>query len=289
VTLHPVMTDRIASIAPYSGSMNIPLVEWSDGGGLVYADEPGFYRAYNGTDYPDTANDLVLPSAISQHTVICALNPDSTSGGGSTGFEAAWDAQGLAGGGSLGIGGVIQTQTLTGEGSTDGRQDPGVPARTGPQVWAASFPLQGPEAGFFRCNFERQAATRGASQPSAHRRFGNKGVTMRGLCEFYEVLYFSRALSAAQCNLLVAWLGQKHGIDVNAAAPVQLPAFGPFIDAASRTRYWLRGTPDAFEVGFSLDDDASDPEIWVPYSDRPEGLSKAAWRRIGANAAEVLS
>lgn len=76
--------------------------------------------------------------------------------------------------------------------------------------------------------------------------------------------------------------------NVEPPAPVLVPVFGPFIDAASRARYWLRGTPEGFEVGFSLDDDATDPEIWVPFSDRPEGLSKAAWRRIGANAGEVL-
>lgn len=63
--------------------------------------------------------------------------------------------------------------------------------------------------------------------------------------------------------------------------------FGPFIDKQSGVSFWLRGeSKTEYEIGFNLDADAMDPEIWVKPDAKPEGISKAAWRRMNRRAAD---
>ncbi len=85
--------------------------------------------------------------------------------------------------------------------------------------------------------------------------------------------------------------GSDSAVSRFVSIPNIVQVFGPFVDAPSRTVFWIRGTTLAnAQIGFSIDDDATDPEIWLGTLDehRPEGLSKAAWRRIGEKLAELL-
>lgn len=85
------------------------------------------------------------------------------------------------------------------------------------------------------------------------------------------------------------WIIAKDGQTISGFILVP-STFGPFHDAPSRTTYWLRGTLEAPEIGFTVDDDITDPEIWLPLTElaRPKGIAKAAWKRMSAKAQEIL-
>jgi hypothetical protein len=158
---------------------------------------------------------LFLPEVLNEFTVIVAIDATSTGGGGSSGFESCQDSLGNDGGGSLGVGGIIYTQSLTGTGASGpARQDPFVLARVGKQVWAAAFPPSGQSGGFFSLNRDRNTAARGISTPGKHRRFGNKSALMASLTRFYEVIYYDRLLTPAECVIMADWMADKHSIDM---------------------------------------------------------------------------
>lgn len=82
--------------------------------------------------------------------------------------------------------------------------------------------------------------------------------------------------------------------DIPHSTPPVAVIYGPFLDKPSKTTYWLRGNKLDADIGFSIDKDPTDPELWVPLREDgepappPDGVSKAAWARLQVQSQGVL-